>query len=136
MKAKDILINNRYCSNHFNKGEYPILFERIKGELEELFAETEGGIEAAVDEILAEVEANMDSQRFGFLKKSVFADDHIVLSLFVAPAAAKIGTPQATAFAETLASKWVERYPESTFKVGDYDAIMDGFKWKLTIFSK
>ena len=145
MKVTELLTENRYCSNHFNKDEYPKLIDRITEQLgtyfDELMTASDGGNKDAilsdgVDAILNEIEAQMDRQRFKFRKKSVFADDHIVLSLFVVPAAAKMGTPIARKFAELMSSKFTERFPGTTFKVGDYDDIMEGFKWKLTLFSK
>ncbi len=136
MNAKDLLINNRYCSEHFNRDEYPMLFERVKEELVGFLAsleDSETAAKAAVDDILEEVCSNMDRHRFKFRKGSVLADDHFVLSLFIAPVLARIGTPKAVKFAELLASGWEERFPGSTFKIGDYDEIMEGFKWKITL---
>ena len=144
MNPKDLLINNRYCSNHFNKNEYPKLIDRIVSELEEYLADMPSGdegafnriIESDVESILDEVESNMDMQKFKFRRKSAFADDHIVLSLFVVPAAAKIGTPAAQKFCELLSARFVARFPGTTFRIGDYDEIMSGFKSILSIFSK
>ena len=139
MKPEDLLINYRYCSNHFNKSEYPKLIDRITEDLEAYFQgksgsdDIEASLEADVTAILDEIEANMERQRFKFRKKSVFADDHIVLSLFVVPAAAKIGTAAAQKFCELLSKRFVERFPGTTFKVGDYDEIMEGFKWKISL---
>ena len=139
MRPEDLLINYRYCSNHFNKGEYPKLIERITEDLKTYFDsktssdDLETSLTQDVDAILDEIESNMEAQRFKFRRKSVFADDHIVLSLFVVPAAAKMGTAAAQKFCELLSKRFVERFPGTTFKVGNYDEIMEGFKWKISL---
>lgn len=137
MNGIRLLTDNRYCAEHFNRDEYPMLFERVKKQIEDYLAERKvSDFKADIEEILSEVHANSSKHFFKFRRESTRVDDHIVLSLFVAPAAKSIGSPDAIEFANALARAWEERYPDSVFKVGDYDDIMEGFKWKLTITSK
>jgi len=140
MDAAHFIRDFRYLRDHFNKDEYPAMFDRVTKDLREYFSEfptdpaaQDEAVLAAANEILDEVEANTEQYRFKFRKESAKADDHIVLSLFIVPAAARIGTPLAIKFAGAIAAGWEERFPDSTFKVGDYDEIMEGFKWKITL---
>ena len=142
MKAADFIINYRNYSKHFNKKEYPKLIDRIIAELERFLAEKdpsddlEASLISDVDAILDEVEANMNRHKFNFRKQSVFVDDHLALSLFVVPAAAKLGSPAAQKFAELLSKRFVERFPGTTFKIGDYDEIMNGFRKRIVLFKE
>ena len=139
MDAVHFIKDFRYLKDHFNRDEYPAMFERVSKDLREYFASLQSepphgsAVADAASDILDEVEANTKRHRFKFRRDSVLADDRIVLSLFVVPAAAKIGTPLAMKFAEALSSGWTERFPDSTFKIGDYDEIAEGFKWKITL---
>ena len=133
MKAAELLTQNRYLADHFNRKEYPALFERV---MEELPSYLHSDIDATVSEILDEVEANTDRYKYNFRKESARANDRIVLSLFIIPAAVRLGTPEAMRFAERFASAWEERYPGSEFAIGNYDEIMEGFDWKLRLFFK
>jgi hypothetical protein len=143
MDAAHFIRDYRYLRDHFNRDEYPAMFDRVSKDLKEYFSEfpsdpaaQDETAWAAASEILDEVEANTEQYRFKFRKESARADDHIVLSVFIVPAAAHIGTAVATKFAGAIAACWEERFPGSTFKIGDYDEIMEGFKWKITLFSK
>lgn len=134
MNAKELITNYRYCTAHFNRDEYPLLFERMKGELEKFFSETpEDSFSAAISDMLDEVREHSEKHRWKFRKESVLAGDHLLLSLFIAPAAAGIGTSEAVRFAEMLSDAWLERYPDSKFRIGNYDEIMEGFKWKISL---
>lgn len=134
MNARDLIKNNRYCTDHFNRDEYPVLFERMKAELEKFFSETpEESFDAEISDMLDEVNEHSENHRWKFRKESAMADDHLLLSLFIAPAAAAIGTPKAVKFAEMLSEAWIKRYPGSKFKIGNYDEIMEGFKWKISL---
>lgn len=143
MDAAHFIRDYRYLRDHFNRDEYPAMFDRVSKDLREYFAEfpsdpatQDEDVRAAASEILDEVEAKLEQYRFKFRKESAKADDHIVLSLFIVPAAARIGTQLAMKFAGAIAAGWEERFPGSTFKIGDFDEIMEGFKWKITLFSK
>lgn len=143
MDAAHFIRDYRYLKDHFNRDEYPAMFDRVTKDLREYLDEFPAGpasqdeaIKEAAYEILDEVESNTEQYRLKFRKESARADDHIVLSLFIVPAAASICTPLAMKFAGAIAVGWEERFPGSTFKIGDYDEIMEGFKWKITLFSK
>lgn len=143
MKARDLLTKNRHCTEHFNRDEYPALIDKIEKELEAYFdgvALASGGADyeplllEGVSDIISEVEAKRDSQRFGFRKSSVFADDHLTLSLFIVPAAARLGTPIAMRFAELMSDGFSSHFTGTTFKIGNYDDIMEGFRWRIRLF--
>lgn len=133
MKAAEFLAQNRYLADHFNRKEYPALFERV---MEELPACLHSDIDTTVSEILDEVEANTGRYKCSFRKENAMAKDRTVLSLFIIPAAVRLGTPEAMRFAERFAYAWEERYPGSGFAIGNYDEIMEGFDWKLRLFFK
>lgn len=132
MKPADLLTQNRNLADHFNSKEYPALFERVMNELP---AYLNSDIDTTVTEILDEVESNMDKSKYSFRKERAMTNDRIVLSLFIIPAAAKLGTPEATHFAERFTAAWEERFG-TEFAIGDYDKIMEGFDWKQRLFLK
>lgn len=106
----------------------------MKAELEKYFSETpEESFDDEISDMLDEVNEHSENHRWKFRKESAMADDHLLLSLFIAPAAAAIGTPTAVKFAEMLSEAWIKRYPGSKFKIGNYDEIMEGFKWKISL---
>ncbi|MBR2674778.1 MAG: hypothetical protein IKE52_04910 [Mogibacterium sp.] len=144
MNSVDLIRNYRFCSEHFNRDEYPELFKRVLADLEIYFDElphAEAGVISSIlqseaDAMLDDIQSNMESHRFKFRRESVLANDQIVISLFILPAAAKLGTPLSTEFAEKLAETWVKRFPGSVMKIGDYDEIVEGFKWKISLTLK
>ena len=120
-------------AGHFNKEEYPVLFLRIRPLIENYLDYLPDYTDLAEEatKIIDEVERNMNTFRWRFQKTTAFENDKIVLLLFVVPACMEIDTPKAFALANNIADEWNRRFPDSTFKIGNYNDIMDGFEWKL-----
>ena len=136
MDSSHFIKDYRHLADHFNRKEYPKLFEEVRADLEKYLEEIDEITIPDIDAILDDVEANAAKYRFGFRKERELLDDKMVLSLFVVPAAAKIGTTKAMYFAKLLSSGWEARFPGSTFMIGDYDKIASSFRKKLMIFSR
>ena len=138
MEPKELLTEFRYCAQHFNKDEYPALYERVKNAATAFLTEAEGTDTAAhAAALLDEVESAAEVHRFNFRRAAAIADDKLVLVLFVVPALVGIGTPAALGFADQIAAEWKARFPGEDFGVGNYDDIASGFRsWKSILGRK
>ena len=135
MKAKELLTKYRYLSEHFNRDDYKKHYDAYKDVLLSFFAEhgdmQPEDIKTALEEILDETVKDINSKRWKFQKKDAESRDKIVLLLFMAPALMDLDKEE---FAAELAAEWEKRIPDSPFKIGRYEDIVEGFRWKL--FSK
>ena len=60
--------------------------------------------------------------------------DQILISIYLVPALMYSREPVAEDFATTFHGCWSTRYPKSTFRIGTYEAICQGFEKKFGCF--
>ena len=64
-------------------------------------------------------------------RSAIRDDDKIILAIFFVPALRRQELSLSEAFSECLRQKWMARYPDSPFYLGDYESISGGFRKKL-----
>ncbi len=91
-------------------------------------------LDAAAERMLCDLEAAWQADPKWSRKASRSAirdDDKIILAIFFVPALRRQELSLSEAFSECLRQKWMARYPDSPFYLGDYESISGGFRKKL-----
>lgn len=145
MDVTELIKDQRYYAKHFNRNEYPDFFKAYGKHAAAYFDELENRVDDTpssdntpetiardIASLLDFCEESWSGFRWKYQREEAMDDDKIVLLLFLAPFAVSLGTPSSKAFADALASCWNKRFPDSPFKVGNYEDIVEGFKWKIS----
>lgn len=91
-------------------------------------------VEAAAERLLSDLEAVWKADPKAKSKnayKILRDDDKIILAIFFVPALRKQKLSISEALCAEIQKKWVARYPDSPFYLGDYESISGGFRKKF-----
>ena len=130
----ELISNYRILMEHFNRTEYPKLFQKFQNDAAGCFDTLRmEEISEIVRELLDGLQLSWSRYRLKFRREAVAEDDKMLLLLFLIPSAVEYGTEETLKFTEELARQWHERFPDSVFRIGNYAEIQEGFRWKIKI---
>lgn len=124
MGIENILSQYPRCVARFDRDTYAEEFRHFTDCCKE---ELSSPPENAVNELFAFIE-KAQGRKFG--RASRIFDLRVFLCVYLYPAAMRIGTDEALAFAESVRVRWNEKYPQSPFDAGSYEDIASGFRTK------
>ena len=127
MQLTDLIITSRVYLDRFDNRHYPSDFKDFEGQLLAFFDASEiSDLTSAASILIDELE-----QRRASLprrdQREALRRDRMVLALYLSPAAVQLGG-SAAAFSTELNICWNARYPKSSYHLGTYESIMEGFE--------
>ena len=110
------------------------VFEQLDSAVRAREPEREALLDAAAERMLDDLAAAWQADPKWSRKASrdgIRDDDKIILAIFFVPALRRQKLSVSEPLSERLQQKWVARYPESPFFLGDYESIFGGFRKKF-----